>query len=306
MNRSIALFLALAYGISWSVFALAKWAVGVEGPLGWTLTGALFMFGPAAAALVLRKRFGYGWAQLGMVIRGIRWKWMGVALALGLAMPLLTLCINGIGGNLLGLEGFGTTEVSKAMLVHTVQERLEAGGMSAGTAETRMDALPGNGAGLLLVLLAAGALAGGTVNGLFALGEELGWRGMLHERTRSWGFWKQTGFTGVVWGLWHTPLILEGHNYPGHPQWGVLLMCGTTLALSGPMAWVRQRAGSVLAPALLHGAVNGSAGIVLVFTSGANDLLGGPAGLSAVLAMAVLLLVLRLFDPALPRQFRDG
>jgi membrane protease YdiL (CAAX protease family) len=309
MKRPIVWFLLLAYGISWAIFAVGKWMVGVNSALGWTVTSALFMFGPAAAALILRKRLGFTRARLGLTFQGIRWKWMGIALVLALSMPVLTLAINHLGGDMLGIPGFGHAEVSKAMLIRTLQERMTEGGMTPGAAASSLDqlaALPLGGVALLAVMLLVGALVGGTVNGLFAMGEELGWRGMLYGQTRAWGLWQQTGFTGVVWGLWHTPLILEGHNYPDHPQWGVALMCLTTLSLAGPMAWVRRRAGSVLAPALMHGAVNGSAGIVLVFTSGATDLLGGPAGISAVLAMAVLLALLRVFDPLLPREFREG
>jgi membrane protease YdiL (CAAX protease family) len=304
--KPILLFVALAFGISWGIFGLAKWGLGVDSALGWTLTGALFMLGPASAAWILRKRLGYTWAALGLAGHGIRWKWMLVALALALATPLLTLAINHLAGDILGIAGFGHVEISKDMVARLARQNAESAGMPPEAAAGRMEALPLGGAGLLAVMLLAGAVAGGTVNGLVAMGEELGWRGMLYEQTRGSGFVKQVGFTGLVWGLWHTPLILEGHNYPGHPQWGVAMMCLLTLSLAGPMAWVRRRSGSVLAPALLHGAVNGSAGITVVFTAGANDLLGGPAGLSAALAMAILLLALRVLDPALPRQFREG
>lgn len=308
MKPSILRFLALAYGISWSIYALAKWVFGVTGALGWTVAAGLFMFGPALAALALRKRDGLSWEQWGLSRKGIRWKWMGLALALALAVPVLTLGVDRLLGDGLGITGFGHTEVSKAMVLRTVQEKLEGMGgtpQEVATTTDRMAALPLNGALLLLVMLLGGALAGCTVNLLFALGEEAGWRGHLYALTRHWGLWKQVLFTGCVWGLWHAPLILEGHNYPEHPRLGVAFMCLLTLALALPMAWVRRRSGSVLAPALLHGTVNGTAGIILIFTSGTHDMLGGAAGLAVVLALALLGAALCIFDPELPRSFRQ-
>ena len=32
------------------------------------------------------------------------------------------------------------------------------------------------------------------------------------------------GVWGVIWGFWHAPLILNGHNYPQHPVVGVFMM----------------------------------------------------------------------------------
>ena len=47
-----------------------------------------------------------------------------------------------------------------------------------------------------------------TVNGLFGFGEEYGWRGWLADELRPLGPVVANLVTGVLWGLWHTPLIL--------------------------------------------------------------------------------------------------
>ena len=300
--------MVLAYGISWSIFAVAKWGIGVSGELGWTVASALFMFGPAMAVLILRKKLGLSWERLGLRWNTIRWKWMGLALGLALAVPVLTLSVNRLLGDEWGLDGFGHTEVSKSMVLRLVQDALTKTGMAQASVAEHMlelEALPLNGISLLVIMLLGGAVAGATVNLLFALGEELGWRGMLYDLTLHWGLWKQILFTEVLWGLWHAPLILEGHNYPEHPQLGVAFMCLLTTAIALPMAWVRRRSNSVLAPALLHGTINGTAGIILVFTAQADDLLGGAAGLAAVLAMVLLWAVLFICDPDLPRIFKQ-
>lgn len=34
--------------------------------------------------------------------------------------------------------------------------------------------------------------------------------------------------TGVIWGIWHVPVIVQGHNYPGHPWIGIPMMVVAT------------------------------------------------------------------------------
>jgi hypothetical protein len=79
-----------------------------------------------------------------------------------------------------------------------------------------------------LLYLAAGLffslLAGPTAQAVFGLGEELGWRGFLPGELAPLGFWGASGLTGLVWGVWHAPVILFGPYYPGHPVAGVGMM----------------------------------------------------------------------------------
>lgn len=307
-KRPVLTFLLLAFGISWGIFAVAKWIIGVSGALGWTLTSALFMFGPAIAALILRQGQGVSKA-LGVVRNGIRWKWMGIAVLIAMALPPLTLAFNWLLGDVLQIDGFGHSALTKAMVLSTVQEKLiEAGVGTAeiGSSMERLGSMPLNGVAILLIALVVGAIAGCTVNFVFAMGEELGWRGMLYHHTRGWGLWKQVGFTGLFWGFWHAPLILEGHNYPDHPVAGVFFMCLLTTALALPLAWVRFRSRCVWSAGVLHGTVNGVAGAGMLFTQDATSLLGGAAGLSSVLGLAVIGGLLFFFDPSLRREFNQG
>lgn len=309
MKNPLAWFVVLAYAISWSIFGVAQWLIRIQGPLAWTMASALFMFGPALAALIVRKQLGQPWRGWVAIRPAIRWKWMVIALGLALSIPVLTLVVDMIGGNVLHVDGFGHAAITKDMFLQVVGQRLEDAKLPPATiaAQTsRLAGLPLGGPALIALMLLAGALAGCTVNLVFALGEELGWRGLLFDLTRHWGISKQVLFTGVAWGLWHAPLILHGLNYPGHPQLGVAFMCVFTTALAWPMAWVRRRSGTVLAPAVLHGTVNATAGIVLVFNNGAHELVGGPAGAAPILAILLLGLLLCIFDPGLPRAFRQG
>lgn len=309
MKNRTALFLLLAFGISWSVFAVSRWAIGVTSPLGWTLSSAIFMLGPAAAALLLRKPFGLSWKDLGVVRKGIRWKWMGIAVLIGLAMPVLAIGFNWLLGDVMHLAGFGHTEVSKAMLVNVLRDKLQGTGITPEAVDSRaamLRDLPIGGMLLLLLMLVASALFGCTVNFVFAMGEELGWRGMLFHTTQRSGLVAQVLFTGLVWGLWHAPLIHHGHNYPEHPWSGIAFMCLFTTALALPMAWVRYRSRCVWSAGLLHGTVNAAAGITVLFTQGGTELLGGGVGLSAVLGMCAVGGLLLIFDPKMPSVLKLG
>lgn len=306
-HRALVAFCLLAFGISWGIYATGKWIIGIQGPVGLFVVATLFMLGPAAAALLVRQRSGITWPQLGVVWKGIRWKWVGVAILLALVLPLGTLLFNWLLGDVLHVTGFGHTAVSKAMLARSIEAQLQASSMAddaiAGSLATLQD-LPMSGAMLLLIMLAAGALAGCTVNLVFALGEELGWRGMLFHLTRRWPLAKHVLFTGFLWGLWHAPLILEGHNYPEHRWFGVLFMCLLTTAMALPLAWVRLRSICVWAAGAMHGTINGVAGTVALFSMGGHQFLGSVVGLSAILSLGAMTLFLFIFDPGFVREFR--
>jgi membrane protease YdiL (CAAX protease family) len=157
----------------------------------------------------------------------------------------------------------------------------------------------------LLLIFAGGWLAGATINGFFAFGEELGWRGLMLVETQQWGFWRSNALIGLVWGLWHAPVILMGYNYPGHPFAGVGMMMLFCLAGSYPLAYVAFKSRSILAPSIFHGNINAIAGGAMLFISEANPLAGGLVGTVSVLAFGLITLGIVLFDPDFVKQYRQ-
>lgn len=119
------------------------------------------------------------------------------------------------------------------------------------------------------VLIAAQAasipIAGATVNAVAAFGEELGWRGFLLPALRRWGTWPALLGSGVIWGLWHAPLILLGYNFQRADVTGVLLMTGGCVVLGVLFGWLRLRSGSLWPAVFAHGAFNASAAMHLWF-----------------------------------------
>src|SRR5919112_5145423 len=52
----------------------------------------------------------------------------------------------------------------------------------------------------------------------FAAGEEIGWRGYMLTRLIDAGVPRPILVSGLIWGLWHVPLILGGMIYADSPS----------------------------------------------------------------------------------------
>lgn len=125
-------------------------------------------------------------------------------------------------------------------------------------------------------------------NAVLAFGEEVGWRGLLQREWAPLGFWKSSWCIGLIWGLWHAPLILNGYNYPGHPVAGIFAMMVLEMLFCPLIAYVRLRSGTVLAAAIMHASFNGTTPAqALVFDRG-DSLLVGVGGLPGMLVLLAL------------------
>lgn len=96
------------------------------------------------------------------------------------------------------------------------------------------------------------------VSSVAALGEELGWRGLLvPELSRRMGYTKLSFVSGIIWTVWHLPLMLFG-SYHGTGALWVSLMFFTVFVLASSFvhAWLRLVSGSIWVSALLHGSAN--------------------------------------------------
>lgn len=124
-------------------------------------------------------------------------------------------------------------------------------------------------------------------------GEEYGWRGYLLPKLMELGALRAIVLHGVVWGLWHAPIIAMGHNYPGYPVAGILLMTVFCVLMGAFLAWLFYASGSVWVVSLTHGLLNqGNAYASLFFVASKNPLLAGPAGLVGMGLLAGMVAVL--------------
>ncbi|HDQ26903.1 MAG TPA: CPBP family intramembrane metalloprotease [bacterium] len=139
-------------------------------------------------------------------------------------------------------------------------------------------------------------IAGATLNAFFAFGEEAGWRGFFLKSVSSMNFFRVSVFTGAVWGIWHFPAIIQGHNYPDYPVAGVFLMTIWCILLTPPMIYAVKKTGSIIAAAVFHGTINATAGITVMLTKGGTDLTAGVAGFNSILALVVFNALLVVYD----------
>ena len=110
----------------------------------------------------------------------------------------------------------------------------------------------------LPVSLLLAATVGFLINVGFALGEELGWRGLLvPELAKVTGFAQTVAISGAVWVLYHYPLILFGDYHSATPRWWSLLFFTLDIAVASVgFAWLRLRSGSVWTGVILHASHN--------------------------------------------------
>jgi membrane protease YdiL (CAAX protease family) len=91
-----------------------------------------------------------------------------------------------------------------------------------------------------------------------ALGEEIGWRGFLvPELSKTTSFTATSLISGVVWSLWHYPILIYGDYNAGTPTWyGLTCFTVLVISISFVFAWMRLKSGSLWTGAILHGSHN--------------------------------------------------
>ena len=147
--------------------------------------------------------------------------------------------------------------------------------------------IPEMGVTTYALIVASAVIYAPFINMIPAFGEELGWRGMLFPTLSELMSERAAAIvSGVIWGVWHAPIIAMGHNYGmgylGFPVLGILSMVVMCVALAVILSWLRLRSGSVWPCALFHGAFNAVANLGVVFCTVGQTLTGpNPLGLVA-------------------------
>jgi membrane protease YdiL (CAAX protease family) len=155
---------------------------------------------------------------------------------------------------------------------------------------------------LFLIQLIRAIFAGCTINAFLGLGEELGWRGYLLKVLNGKKFWTVSLIIGTVWGIWHFPLILLGHNYPQHPVIGVFMMTILCILLTPTMIYIVLKSQSIITAAIYHGTLNAIAGISILYVVGGNDLTNSATGLAGFIVLAIVTLGFVLYDRYITKE----
>lgn len=278
-KKSVLWFLGIAFGFSWVMFLLplafsaaGEQTVNMVRGVAWVLA----MWGPGLAALlvtlfIVKEPFG--------TLRLNRFGRFRYYLAAWFLPPIFVALA------LVASVLIGTAQYDPEL---TVMNQMAAQSAQAGAA------IPVQ--ALIAIQLVQGLLLGPAINVIFTMGEELGWRGFLLPKMMPLGQWPALIGGGVIWGVWHAPAILQGHNYPDNPVLGVFLMIIFCVLLSIFFGWLYLNARSPWVAAIAHGSINAWGGLPVVFlVPGFNTILGGTiASLTGlgVLGLFVLLLVL--------------
>ena len=111
---------------------------------------------------------------------------------------------------------------------------------------------------LIIYILGMGTI-GVVINMTAALGEEIGWRGLLvPELYREFSFAKTAFFSGIIWTVWHSPVILfADYNNTGVSTWyGLACFAAMVIGMSFAFAWLRLKSGSLWTAVILHASHN--------------------------------------------------
>lgn len=154
---------------------------------------------------------------------------------------------------------------------------------------------------LLIVQILIFVVIGPIVNIIPTMGEELGWRGYLLPKLRM--FFSDRAsliISGAIWGIWHLPIIVMGHNYGtsywGYPVLGILTMTVFCVVLGIIEGYISIKLESAVPAAMIHSTVNAGAALPSFFAkSGYNPLFGpaitGLVGGLPFIILAILLLI---------------
>lgn len=291
--RAVAAFTAVAIVLAWLV-ALPLWVTGVNAAAPsaiYSILAAVMMYTPAVATLIViftvprgrRLRFLGMWPlrPAGRVV------WFSVA---AMFAPSVVIALS-IG--ICALFGWAALD-----LVHfsgyqaTIDAQLAALGGATDLAAASMPPI-----GVLVLIELLSLPIGVLINALLAFGEEIGWRGWLLPALRPLGTWPALLISGAIWGVWHAPLILLGHNFGLYDGRGVALMVVGCVAWGTLLGWSRLRTGSVWPAVIGHAGLNASAGLIgLVLLAGAEiePWLVVPLGVSGWIAIALVVVTLTL------------
>ena len=129
----------------------------------------------------------------------------------------------------------------------------------------------------------------------FFFGEEYGWRFFLQPRLqKKFGKIKGVILLGVIWGIWHLPLVLFYYSTPENFFYAVTHQITGCIFLSIVFAYFYEKSGSLWCVVSFHSINNAIAGIVSVKQGGIQELYSGD-WMDLVVSFAVLAFVAVLF-----------
>ena len=261
------LFLLITFGWSWGIAS----GIHISGTQYGIVLAALFMAGPGVAAFTCafiydRHRF---FTSLGLNSNPFN-KWLLIAFLTPVLMSVIAyLATKYIGGrDMLSLEGAFLVQIKNA-------------GVDPETLPLSVKQIA------LLQVLSAPFVAAVVNTIVMMLTEEVGWRGWLWDRWSHMPFWQHALLTGLIWGVWHAPMVALGHNYPELPIWGPVIFTVWVMLMTPIIAFIREVGGTMVHAAMFHGVFNGVAPITVILMVDPSMPWRGALGLGGFATLAL-------------------
>jgi len=159
----------------------------------------------------------------------------------------------------------------------------------------------------LLGILVGGYSLSLTGSMIFALGEEIYWRGYLWEKLKKLPPRKAIVIIGLVWGVWHFPFLfflsqylsgatILGTIYPEFPLIGCLLLPIYTVLLSFIFTYFRLKGGAIMVAAAMHGMASLGVSFSWMVYREPSSFLLGMTGVSGIVISLLFCLFFKLFS----------
>lgn len=244
--KRLVIFLLLAFGISWipaiifnRAFGYYEWFETYKMPALFWIVG----YGPALANVITRKLTNEGWSG-----------------------SMLHLNIKGnIKYYLFAVFAVSVLSIAQGIMLTLTVGGGDWSGIGANASFSEIVSV------LLTVFASAPLMAFNT------FGEEFGWRGYMNQKMEPLlGTAGTVVVGGMIWGLWHAVLTVEGHNfgtdYKGYPYLGILYMCISCTFMGVFLMWLTKKTNSVYPAAIFHAMNNfGGTAAGQLFISGVTE-----------------------------------
>ncbi len=281
-NKKIILFLIITFSITWSI-EIGFWLLGGKWIPPSSLTiylSMLIMYIPAIGAIIVEKLiYKKNLKELGISFKFNKW-WI-IAWIIPLLISLLSI-----------LASLLFPEVSFSSIGEGIVDRYKNIIPPEQLYEFEKKMLSTPFLQKFTILIINDMIFGLTINAIFAFGEELGWRGFLTKYLGKMSFLKNSLLIGLIWGIWHAPLVLQGHNYPTYRIEGVFMMTAFCILLTPIFTFIRFQSKSVIPCAIMHGTINSTAGISIIFLKGGNELYNGIFGIAGLFVLFIVDLII--------------
>ncbi len=290
--KRVWIFLAFAFGIAWATGLVIYLTGGLTNSprlagnlkLDYVLVVTAYTWAPALANIFTRLVTREGWGQPWLRPR-LRQGWLYWLVAW--VLPSLLVVLGMVIYFLLFPQYYDPT-------IPKMRASLQAAGR----------AIPASLWGLVIVQAVVAMFTSPLVNAIATFGEEFGWRAYLLPKLlpsdgNPVGIRKTLALMGIIWGVWHWPLIFMGDEYgfkyPGWPWLGPLVFIWFTFMAGVFLAWVSLRGGSVWPAVIGHAAINGLAGLPFLFLKGTPNPIIGPFAQGVIGGLGFTLLGVLLF-----------